>query len=72
MPIDELAAKVIQAIQGNPDAVKAISEALASGDPAAIRGAISSHAGIEISEAEAQAIADQVRANPSAAAAYNT
>lgn len=72
MPIDDLATRVINAIQGNPEAVKQISDALASGDPAVIRDAINTHAGIEITTDEAQAIASQIQANPAAAAAYNT
>jgi hypothetical protein len=72
MPIDELATNVINAIQGKPEAVKHISDALASGDAVKIREAIKAHAGIDISEEDAQGIADQITANPSAAAAYNT
>ncbi len=72
MPIDDLATRVINAIQGNPEAVKQISDALASGDPAVIRDAIKAHAGIEITTDEGQAIASQIQANPAAAAAYNT
>ena len=72
MNIDELAAQVIQAIQGKPDAVKAISDALASGDAALIRQAIQDHAGIQLSMDEAQQICNHVQANPAAPAAYWT
>lgn len=69
---NDLAAKVIQAIQGKPEAVKAISDALAGGDADAIRDAIAKHAGIQISDEDAQSISAQVRANPSQAHAYST
>lgn len=69
---DDLATRVMNAVQGNPEATKNISDALASGDAAAIQEALAKHAGIDISAAEAQTIADQVRANPSQPAAYMT
>jgi len=69
---DDLATKVINAVQGNPEATKQISDALASGDPALIQEAIGKYAGIDISPEEAQTIADQVKANPSQPAAYMT
>lgn len=72
MPIDDLAKKVIDAIQGKPDAVKAISDALATGDANRIRESIRAHAGIDITDDETQAIVEKVQANPSAPAAYFT
>jgi hypothetical protein len=69
---NDLATRVINGIQGNPEAVKAVADALAGGDPAAIQEAISKHAGVEISAEEAQTIAEQVKANPSQPAAYGT
>lgn len=69
---DELAARVIAAVQNKPEAVKKISDALASGNAIVLKDAIEKYAGIDISTEEAQAIADQVKANPSQAAAYNT
>ncbi len=69
---DELATKVLNAVQGKPEAVKAISEALAGGDPVEIKGALSAHAGVEITPDEAQAISAQVKADPSQPAAYCT
>jgi hypothetical protein len=69
---DDLATKVLKAVDGNPDAIKAISDALASGDPAAIQGALSTHAGIDISAEEAQEVAAAVQANPGQPAAYCT
>ena len=72
MNIDELAAQVIQAIQGKPDAVKAISDALASGDAARIRESIQEYAGIQLSMDEAQQVSNHVQANPAAPAAYFT
>jgi hypothetical protein len=69
---DELAARVIEAIQGKPEAVTAISNALVSGDADQISGAISTHAGIQITPEEARQIAAQVQANPNSAAAYGT
>jgi hypothetical protein len=72
MPIDDLAKKVIDVIQGKPEAVKAISDALVAGDASEIRDAVHKHAGIEITGDEAEAIAARIRANPSAVAAYVT
>ncbi len=72
MPIDDLANKVITAIQGKPEAVKAISDALAGGDADAIREAIQTHAGIQLTDDELASIVDKVRANPAAPAAYFT
>lgn len=69
---DELATKVLQAVDGKPESVKAISDALASGDPVAIQGALSTHANIEISAEEAQEIATMVKAEPSQPVAYVT
>lgn len=69
---DELANKVLAAVQGKPEAVKAISDALASGDPVRIQGALSKHAGVNITGDEAQAIAAQVKADPGQPAAYCT
>lgn len=69
---NELAEKVIQAIQGKPEAVKAISDALAAGDPDRIREAIAQHAGIQISNDDAQMISAQIQANPSQPASYWT
>ncbi len=72
MTNDELANKVLNAVQDKPDAVKAISEALAGGDPHVIQTALSTQAGVDISTAEAEAIAAQVKADPSQPAAYCT
>ncbi|MFO0589118.1 MAG: hypothetical protein U0441_16320 [Polyangiaceae bacterium] len=72
MTNDELANKVLIAVQGKPEATKAISDALAGGDPNQIQGALSTYAGVEISAEEAQAISAQVKADPSQPAAYCT
>lgn len=72
MRADDLATKVLKAVDGNPDAIKAISDALASGDAGAIQNALSKHASIEISSEEAQEIASAVQANPAQPAAYFT
>ncbi len=72
MRSDDLATRVIDAVQGNPEATKQISDALASGDAAVIQAALAKHAGIDISAGEAQTIAEQVKANPSQPAAYMT
>ena len=72
MRSNDLASRVIAAVQGNPEATKQISSALASGDAVTIQSAISAHAGIEISPEEAQTIADQVKGNPSQQAAFIT
>jgi hypothetical protein len=72
MNIDELAAKVIQAIQDDPDAVRAVSAALASGDARHIRHTIQKHAGIQLTMEEAQQISDHIQAEPRGAAAYFT
>ncbi len=69
---DELANKVLAAVQGKPEAVKAISEALAGGDPVQIKDTLHTHAGVEISADEAQMISTQVKADPSQPAAYCT
>lgn len=69
---DELANKVLAAVQGKPEAVKAISDALAGGDPVQIQDALSTHAGVQISADEAQMISAQVKADPSQPAAYCT
>ena len=67
---DELAARVIEAIQGKPAAVTAISDALASGDVTRIRESIAKHANIHLSQVEAQQISDHVKSNPTSASAY--
>lgn len=72
MRSDDLATRVINAIQGKPEAIKALADALAAGDGLAIKEAIATHAGIDVSAEEAQSIADQVKANPSQPAAYGT
>ena len=72
MSADELANRVIAAIQGNPEAVKKVSDALATRDPVAIRTAIAEGAGIQLSDEEVQRIIDMVNANPSLPAAYTT
>lgn len=72
MSADELANRVIAAIQGNPEAVKAVSDALAARDPVAIREAIHKGAGIELSDDEVRRVIDMVNANPSQPAAYFT
>ena len=69
---DELANKVLAAVQGKPEAVKAISDALTGGDPIQIKDALSSHAVVEITAEEAQMICTQVQADPSQPAAYCT
>jgi len=72
MTNDELAAKVLEAVQNKPDATKAISDALAGGDAGVIQTSLDTHAGVQISLQEAQNIADQVKANPQQPAAYCT
>jgi hypothetical protein len=69
---NDLVTKVLEAVDGKPEAITAISEALASGDSSAIQAALSTHAGIEISAEEALEIADTVKANPSQPAAFYT
>jgi len=69
---DDLATRVITAIQGNPEAVKKVSDALAARDPVAIRDAVAEGAGIQLSDEEVQRIIDMVNANPSQPAAYFT
>lgn len=69
---DDLATKVLKAVDGKPDAVKAISDALASGDAGAIQSSLATHAGIDISADEANEIAATVKADPSQPAAYCT
>ncbi|MBK8253795.1 MAG: hypothetical protein IPK82_14160 [Polyangiaceae bacterium] len=72
MVLDDLAARVIAAVKNKPEAVKAISDALASGDAKKIRDALSTHAGISLSDDEAQEVASQMLANPQQPAAYYT
>jgi hypothetical protein len=69
---NDLATRVLQAVDGNPEAIKQISDALASGDPTAIQAALSTYAGMEISTEEAQEIAETIKASPSQPAAYQT
>jgi hypothetical protein len=69
---DDIANKVVNAVQNKPEAVKAIGDALATGDADKIQHALSHHAGIDISAAEAHEIATKVKADPSQAAAYCT
>lgn len=69
---DDLANRVLAAIQDKPEAVKSLSDALATRDPVAIRDAIKQGAGIDLSDEEAQRIVDMVNANPSRPAAYWT
>jgi hypothetical protein len=72
MTADDLAKRVIEAIQDKPEAVKSISEALAARDPVKIRDAIQQGAGIELTDEEAQTIVNIVNANPTQPAAYFT
>lgn len=67
---NDLATKVLEAVNGNPEAIQKISDALASGDPNTIQSALSTHAGIEITSEEALEVAQTIKASSFQPAAY--
>lgn len=69
---DELASKLIDAVKGNPEAVKKVSDALVTGDPAQIKSVFSSVAGEDISDDDAQIIVGELGSNRHEAVANYT
>src|SRR5262249_11109198 len=70
---DELARRVLDAVKGDPDAVKDVSGALVSRDPEQIRQSIARVAGIQLSDDELQMILSELGSNPEqAVVAYST
>ena len=70
---DELAKKVLDAVRGDPEAVKAVSGALVSRDPEQIRRVLARVAGIHLSEQELEMIVKELGSNPEqAVVAYST
>jgi acylphosphatase len=72
MTASDLAGRVLAAVQGDDDAIKKLSEALVSGDPAEIKRVCAEVAKIEISDAEAQEIVRDLGADPQKAVGYAT
>ena len=70
---DELAKRVLDAVKGHPEAVKDVSEALVSRDPARIKQSIARVAGIDLNEQELEMIVGELGSNPKqTVAAYST
>ena len=70
---DELAKKVLDAVKGDPEAVKEVSAALVSRDPARIKRVIARVSGINLLDEEVKMILDELGSNPEqAVVAYST
>jgi hypothetical protein len=72
MALNDFANRILNAVQGDKEAIKKISEALVSGDVARIRQVLADVAKIEVTEAEVQEMLATLRSEPEQAAAYNT
>jgi hypothetical protein len=72
MALNDFANRILNATQGDKEAIKKISEALVSGDAPRIRQVLADVAKIEVTEAEVQEMLTTLRQEPEQAAAYNT
>lgn len=72
MTATELASRVLAAVQGDDDAIKKLSAALVSGDPAEIKRVCAEVAKIEITDAEAAEVVRELGADPQKAVGYAT
>jgi len=70
---DELAKKVLHAVKGDAEAVKAVSSALISGNRDQIRSTLARVAGVHLLDEELDMILRELGANPAqAVVAYST
>jgi hypothetical protein len=70
---DELAKRVLDAVKGDPEAVKDVSGALVSRDPERIKQSIARVAGIHLTDEELKMILGELGTNPEqAVVAYST
>lgn len=69
---DELAKKVLDAVKGDPAAVKEVSTALVSRDPAKIREVFSRVAKVHLGDNEIEMILQELGASSEQAVAYLT
>ena len=72
MATNDLASRVLDAVRGDNEAIKKISEALVSGDAAVITQVFSEVAKIEISDEEAQEVVADLGPDPQKAVGYAT
>ena len=72
MAIDDLTNRVLAAVQGDDDAIKKLSEALVSGDPAAVKRVFSEVAKVEITDEQAAEIVADLGPDPHKAVGYAT
>ena len=69
---DELAKKVLDAVKGDPEAIKAVSTALVSRDPKQIHEVFQRVAKIDLSREEIEMILREMGSSSEAAVAYAT
>lgn len=72
MSQDPIVQRVLEAVQGKPDAIRRLSDALVSRDPARLREAVSSTAEVPLTDADAQALLASMPADDQQALAYFT
>jgi len=72
MATTDLASRVLAAVQGDDEAIKKISAALVSGDPAEIKRVFSEVAKIEVTDEEALEVVKDLGADPQKAVGYAT
>lgn len=72
MSKDPVVQKVLDAVQGKPEAMKQLASAMVSRDVKQIRDAIRTSSGIALSDAEVSAVLATVPADPQQALAYCT
>jgi predicted metal-binding transcription factor (methanogenesis marker protein 9) len=67
---NDVAKRIMEAVQGDQKAIKAVSEALVSGDPAKIRSVVSTVAKVDLTDEEFNAVTEELRSDPQQNAAY--
>ena len=72
MAISDLASRVLEAVQGDDEAVKQLSEALVSGNATEIKRVFLAVAKIDITDAEAADVVSELGADPKKAVGYAT
>jgi hypothetical protein len=72
MLVNDLASRVLNAIKGDKEAIKRVSEALVSRNPAELRRVLSQVANVDITHAEAEEVVRGVGSDAEKVVAYWT
>jgi hypothetical protein len=72
MDLKDLASRVLQAVSGNNEAIKKLSEALVSRDPARIKKDFSEIANVQLTDEEVSGMLDELPSDPTRVVAYQS